>query len=44
VVGEAIETGKTPVPRLLYTRNELREMRKLQAIARVERDELESGQ
>lgn len=44
VVGQAIDEGTTPGPRLLYTRNELREMRKLQAIARVERDELESGQ
>ena len=44
VVGRAIESGETPPPRLLYTRTEMREMRKLQAIARVERDELGSGQ
>lgn len=36
----AINTGKTPEPRLLYTQNELREIRKLQAIAQVEREEL----
>ena len=33
---KAITTGKTPSPRLLYTEVELREMRKLQAIAAVE--------
>jgi pyruvate ferredoxin oxidoreductase alpha subunit len=42
-VQQAIAEGTPPEPRLLYTRNELREIRKLQAIARVERDELESG-
>jgi pyruvate ferredoxin oxidoreductase alpha subunit len=36
----ATDTGRSPPPRLLYTKNELREMRKLQAIARVEREEL----
>ncbi len=40
VVRHAAETGETPPPRLLYTRKELREVRKLQAIAQVERDEL----
>lgn len=44
VVRQAAETGQTPPPRLLYTRAELREVRKLQAIARVERDELGEGQ
>jgi pyruvate ferredoxin oxidoreductase alpha subunit len=38
----AVETGHTPPPRLLYTQNELREMRKLQAVALVEREELDN--
>jgi pyruvate ferredoxin oxidoreductase alpha subunit len=38
----AVDTGRTPPPRLLYTKNELREMRKLQAVARVEREELDN--
>ena len=38
----AVDTGRTPPPRLLYTKNELREMRKLQAIAHVEREELDN--
>jgi pyruvate ferredoxin oxidoreductase alpha subunit len=38
----AADTGRTPAPRLLYTQNELREMRKLQAIAHVEREELDN--
>jgi len=37
----ALETGVTPEPRLLYTESELRQLRKLQAIAHVERDEAE---
>ncbi|MDH3727683.1 MAG: hypothetical protein OER77_09140 [Myxococcales bacterium] len=41
---KAAEDGRTPPPRLLYTRDELREIRKLQAIAEVERNESESGQ
>jgi len=41
---KAAENGRTPPPRLLYTRDELREIRKLQAIAEVERNELEPGQ
>ena len=44
VVRHAAETGKTPPPRLLYTREELREVRKLQAIAQAERSELGEGQ
>ncbi|HUT39870.1 MAG TPA: pyruvate synthase [Gammaproteobacteria bacterium] len=36
----AVDTGRTPPPRLLYTQNELREIRKLQAIAHVEREEM----
>jgi pyruvate ferredoxin oxidoreductase alpha subunit len=39
---EAVSTGVTPPPRLLFTENELREVRKLQAIAQVEREELQS--
>lgn len=41
VTRKAVESGKTPPPRLLYSRGELREIRKLQAIARVEREKLE---
>jgi pyruvate ferredoxin oxidoreductase alpha subunit len=37
---QAFETGQTPAPRLLYTQTELREVRKLQAIAQVERQQL----
>ena len=38
---EAAESGEVPPPRLLYTRAELREMRKLQAAAHAERLEME---
>jgi pyruvate ferredoxin oxidoreductase alpha subunit len=40
----AADTGEAPPPRLLYTATELREMRKLQSIAHVERRELEEGE
>jgi pyruvate ferredoxin oxidoreductase alpha subunit len=40
VLRESDRAGRTPPPRLLYTEDELREIRKLQAIARVERDVL----
>ncbi len=40
ILREATDTGRTPPPRLLYTKDELREIRKLQAIAHVEREEL----
>jgi pyruvate ferredoxin oxidoreductase alpha subunit len=40
VAEQAIEQGSTPPPRLLYTEDEMRELRKLQAIAHVERQEL----
>ena len=40
VTGEAVASGVVPPPRLLYTEQELREIRKLQAIAQVERDEM----
>jgi pyruvate ferredoxin oxidoreductase alpha subunit len=39
VTRRAIATGDTPPPRLLYTDDELREIRKLQAIASVEHEE-----
>jgi len=41
VVRKALEDGCTPEPRLLYTAGELREVRKLQSVAGVERDTLE---
>jgi len=37
VTGKAAEDGKIPPPRLLYTAAELKEVRKLQAVAHVER-------
>ncbi len=40
VLRDAAERGTAPPPRLLYTEGELREVRKLQAIAGVERNEL----
>ena len=40
VLRQAVESGQTPPPRLLYTETELREVRKLQAIAQVERSQL----
>ena len=39
VTRRAIETGSTPPPRLLYTDSELREIRKLQAIASLEHED-----
>lgn len=39
----AVKHGPVPPPRLLYTETELREMRKLQAVAHVEREELNQG-
>jgi pyruvate ferredoxin oxidoreductase alpha subunit len=39
-VRRAVESGKVPPPRLLYTESELREVRKLQALAHVERSRL----
>jgi pyruvate ferredoxin oxidoreductase alpha subunit len=44
VTRQAIATGVVPAPRLLYTAGELREVRKLQAIAAVERQETAPGQ
>jgi pyruvate ferredoxin oxidoreductase alpha subunit len=38
---QSAETGETPPPRLLYTKNELREFRKLHAIANFEQQSLE---
>ena len=40
VLRQAVESGQTPPPRLLYTETELREVRKLQAIAQAERNQL----
>jgi pyruvate ferredoxin oxidoreductase alpha subunit len=40
VVEDAMQRGEAPPPRLLYTADELREMRKLQAVAQVERNGL----
>jgi len=40
ITRRACEEGQTPPPCLLYTEDELREVRKLQAVARVERQEL----
>jgi pyruvate ferredoxin oxidoreductase alpha subunit len=43
VTRRAVEAGRAPEPRLLYTEHELREMRKLQAVGLAERRELEAG-
>ncbi|MBL8385266.1 MAG: hypothetical protein JNM90_19445 [Burkholderiales bacterium] len=43
VTRRAADSGRAPEPRLLYTAGELREMRKLQAIAAVERHEDGAG-
>ncbi len=43
LIRTAAETGETPPARLLYTDTELRETRKLQSIARVEREALGRG-
>jgi pyruvate ferredoxin oxidoreductase alpha subunit len=40
VICKAAKDGKAPRPRLLYTEDELKEVRKLQAIANIEREEL----
>jgi pyruvate ferredoxin oxidoreductase alpha subunit len=40
VTRQAVEEGQAPPPRLLFTEDELRELRKLQAIAQVERSRL----
>jgi len=39
-IRQAVTTGESPPPRLLYTETELREVQKLQAIANMERIEL----
>ena len=44
VTQKAAADGMAPPPRLLYTEDELREFRKLQAIATVERQRLGSGE
>ena len=43
ILKEAADSGVTPEPRLLYSKQELTEMRKLQTIAGLERDELTPG-
>ncbi len=40
VIKRSFEEGSTPPPRLLYTEEELREIRKLQTIAKMERNSL----
>jgi pyruvate ferredoxin oxidoreductase alpha subunit len=42
-VRQAVAKGETPEPRLLFTETELRQFKKLQAIAVVERNELGGG-
>ena len=42
VLKQAVKKNETPEPQLLYTEQELRAMRKMQAIAHVERQELGS--
>jgi pyruvate ferredoxin oxidoreductase alpha subunit len=44
ILQDAVRTNAPPKPRLLYTESELRGMRKLQAIAQVERQELRNRQ
>ena len=41
---QAVTDGRSPPPRMLYTDSELREIRKLQAVAQVEREELQQTQ
>lgn len=43
VMQEAIDKQQPPPPRLLYTESELREVRKLQAVAHVEREEIRNA-
>jgi pyruvate ferredoxin oxidoreductase alpha subunit len=40
IAERSVASGETPPPRLLFTEDELREIRKLQAVANVEREEL----
>ena len=42
ITRDAARTGRTPPPRLLYTQEELRELRKLQGVAIAERAEVEA--
>jgi pyruvate ferredoxin oxidoreductase alpha subunit len=44
VTRQASETGQAPPPRLLYTEGELREVRKLQAVAQAERHRLRASE
>jgi pyruvate ferredoxin oxidoreductase alpha subunit len=43
VTRRAVQAGRAPEPRLLYTEHELREVRKLQGIGLAERHELDAG-
>jgi pyruvate ferredoxin oxidoreductase alpha subunit len=43
VARDALKKGEPPPPRLLYTRHELKELRKLQVIAQVQREEEAAG-
>ena len=43
-IQQAVTDGRSLPARLLYTETELREIRKLQAVAQVERQELQQGQ
>jgi pyruvate ferredoxin oxidoreductase alpha subunit len=43
VTRQAVKDGRAPPPRLLYTETELREVKKLQAVASVEREELQNA-
>ncbi len=43
VTRRAVDEGVTPAPRLLYNETELREIRKLQAVAQSEREELHNS-
>lgn len=44
VTRKAVNSGEIPSPRLLYTKGELREVKKLQAVAHAERQELKKEQ
>lgn len=43
VLQEAVRKGETPPPRLLYTKDEVRQMQSLQAVAKVERQKISAA-
>jgi len=43
ILMDGVKTGITPPPKLLYTENEFKELKKLRAIAQVERQELKEA-